>query len=233
MLRGRPAGISARCAGRRASVCPKSPSSATWQATSEAAEWALVWLPEGGELVAESYVNLIPTAQGGTHVNGLRTGLTEAMREFCEFRNLLPRGVQARAGRCLGTLQLHPVGETAGPAVFRADQGAAVLARMRGVRVGRGQGRLQSVAQSAHRGRRAHRAAGDRQRPDAAACRPQSDAQEDHQGPALPGKLADCSSRAIRRAPSCFWSRAIPPAVPPSRRATANSRRSCRCAARS
>lgn len=60
----------------------------------EAAEWAVAWLPEGGELVGESYVNLIPTAQGGTHVNGLRTGLTEAIREFCEFRNLLPRGVR-------------------------------------------------------------------------------------------------------------------------------------------
>jgi topoisomerase-4 subunit B len=61
---------------------------------SEAAAWAVAWLPEGGEPVAESYVNLIPTAQGGTHVNGLRTGLTDAVREFCEFRNLLPRGVK-------------------------------------------------------------------------------------------------------------------------------------------
>lgn len=60
----------------------------------EAVEWAVSWLPEGGEAVTESYVNLIPTAQGGTHVNGLRTGLTEAIREFCEIRNLLPRGVR-------------------------------------------------------------------------------------------------------------------------------------------
>jgi topoisomerase-4 subunit B len=52
------------------------------------------WLPEGGELVQESYVNLIPTPQGGTHVNGMRTGLLEAMREFCEFRSLLPRGIK-------------------------------------------------------------------------------------------------------------------------------------------
>ena len=59
----------------------------------EAASWALAWLPEGGESVSESYVNLIPTPLGGTHVNGLRTGLTEAIREFCDFRNLLPRGV--------------------------------------------------------------------------------------------------------------------------------------------
>lgn len=60
----------------------------------EAVEWAVLWLPDGGELLQESYVNLIPTAQGGTHVNGLRTGLLDAMREFCEFRNLLPRGVK-------------------------------------------------------------------------------------------------------------------------------------------
>lgn len=60
----------------------------------EAADWAVMWLPEGGDMLTESYVNLIPTAQGGTHVNGLRQGLLEAMREFCEFRNLLPRGVK-------------------------------------------------------------------------------------------------------------------------------------------
>ncbi|MCB1921355.1 MAG: DNA topoisomerase IV subunit B [Candidatus Competibacteraceae bacterium] len=60
----------------------------------EAVDWALTWLPEGGEPVAESYVNLIPTPLGGTHVNGLRGGLTDAVREFCEFRNLLPRGLR-------------------------------------------------------------------------------------------------------------------------------------------
>ncbi|TBR38291.1 DNA topoisomerase IV subunit B [Marinomonas agarivorans] len=65
--------------------------------TTQGVDWAVQWLPEGGELVAESYVNLIPTAQGGTHVNGLRTGLLEAIREFCDFRNLLPRGVKLTA----------------------------------------------------------------------------------------------------------------------------------------
>lgn len=59
----------------------------------EMVDWAVAWAPEG-ELIQESYVNLIPTAQHGTHVNGLRTGLTEALREFCDFRNLLPRGVK-------------------------------------------------------------------------------------------------------------------------------------------
>ena len=60
---------------------------------SEVVDWAVAWIPEG-DLVQESYVNLIPTAQHGTHVNGLRTGLTDALREFCDFRNLLPRGVK-------------------------------------------------------------------------------------------------------------------------------------------
>jgi len=60
----------------------------------QAVDWALVWLEEGGEPITESYVNLIPTPQGGTHVNGLRQGLTEAVREFCDFRSLLPRGVK-------------------------------------------------------------------------------------------------------------------------------------------
>jgi topoisomerase IV subunit B len=59
----------------------------------EIADWAVAWVPEG-DLVQESYVNLIPTAQGGTHVNGLRSGFTDALREFCDFRNLLPRGVK-------------------------------------------------------------------------------------------------------------------------------------------
>jgi topoisomerase-4 subunit B len=60
----------------------------------EAADWAVAWLSDDGDPVTESYVNLIPTPLGGTHVNGLRSGMTEAVREFCEFRNLLPRGIK-------------------------------------------------------------------------------------------------------------------------------------------
>ena len=60
----------------------------------EAVAWAITWLAEPAETVLESYVNLIPTPQGGTHVNGLRSGATDAIREFCEFQNLLPRGVK-------------------------------------------------------------------------------------------------------------------------------------------
>ncbi|MCA2016003.1 DNA topoisomerase IV subunit B [Vibrio tritonius] len=73
---------------------PEEPFTGKFSSETEAADWALIWLPEGGDLITESYVNLIPTALGGTHVNGLRQGLLDAMREFCEFRNLLPRGVK-------------------------------------------------------------------------------------------------------------------------------------------
>src|SRR5690606_23884083 len=84
---------------------PQEPFTGAMAASKEAVDWALFWQPEGGELVHESYVNLIPTAQGGTQVNGppslgwtqvkgLRCGLLEAIREFCENRNLLRRVVK-------------------------------------------------------------------------------------------------------------------------------------------
>ncbi|TAL45592.1 MAG: type IIA DNA topoisomerase subunit B, partial [Methylovulum sp.] len=74
---------------------PEQPFMGSSAANHEAVEWGIVWAVENGsEMLAESYVNLVPTAQGGTHVNGLRAGLTEAMREFCDIRNILPRGVK-------------------------------------------------------------------------------------------------------------------------------------------
>ncbi|TYA48746.1 DNA topoisomerase IV subunit B [Aggregatibacter actinomycetemcomitans] len=89
---------------------PEQPFIGEFNGEKEAVSWALLWLPEGGELIGESYVNLIPTALGGTHVNGLRQGLLDAMREFCEFRNLLPRGVKLTADdlwdRCAYVLSL-------------------------------------------------------------------------------------------------------------------------------
>ena len=78
-------------------VIPETPFRSYFEGETEAVDWAIQWLPEGGEVVAESYVNLIPTPQGGTHVNGLRSGLLDALREFCELRNLLPRGVKLTA----------------------------------------------------------------------------------------------------------------------------------------
>lgn len=78
-------------------LLPKEPVVGSLSGNDEEVDWAVQWLPEGGELITESYVNLVPTTQGGTHVNGLRSGLLEALREFCEFRNLMPRGVKISA----------------------------------------------------------------------------------------------------------------------------------------
>ena len=78
-------------------VLPAEPFTGSIAGNDEAVDWAVQWLPEGGELVTESYVNLIPTTQGGTHVSGFRGGLLEALREFCEFRNLIPRGLKISA----------------------------------------------------------------------------------------------------------------------------------------
>ena len=78
-------------------LLPKKPVVGSMSGNDEEVDWAVQWLPEGGELITESYVNLVPTTQGGTHVNGLRSGLLEALREFCEFRNLMPRGVKISA----------------------------------------------------------------------------------------------------------------------------------------
>jgi len=57
-------------------------------------EWAFAWVLQSEQRITESYVNLIPTTEGGTHVNGLRAGAADAVREFCEFRNLVPRGLR-------------------------------------------------------------------------------------------------------------------------------------------
>lgn len=78
-------------------VLPMEPLVGHFGSEEEKADWAFTWLPEGGEIIGESYVNLIPTVQGGTHVNGLRSGMLEAMREFCEIHKLLPRNVKLTA----------------------------------------------------------------------------------------------------------------------------------------
>jgi topoisomerase-4 subunit B len=78
----------------KGSWLPEQPFTGSLTGKRDAVDWALVWRTDEVAPLAESYVNLVPTSQGGTHVNGLRAGLTEALREFCEFRNLLPRGVK-------------------------------------------------------------------------------------------------------------------------------------------
>ena len=73
---------------------PNEPITGKREQDQDTVEYAICWAPAAENPIAESYVNLIPTADGGTHVNGLRSGVAAAVREFCEFRNLLPRGVK-------------------------------------------------------------------------------------------------------------------------------------------
>jgi len=165
----------------------------------EAVDWALVWVPEGNANIVESYVNLIPTSQGGTHVNGLRTGLTEAVREFCEFRNLVPRGVKLspedvwdKVNYILSVKLTDPQfsGQTkerlssreCAPFVSGVVKDAFALWLNQNVEEGERIAELAiSNAQSRMRaGRKVIR-------------------KKVTQGPALPGKLADCSSQDSER----------------------------------
>ena len=75
-------------------LLPPEPITGAREEDQDAVSYAIAWAPNAETVLGESYVNLIPTIEGGTHVNGLRSGLTQAVREFCEFRNLVPRGIK-------------------------------------------------------------------------------------------------------------------------------------------
>ena len=161
-------------------------------------DWAVAWLPEG-ELVQESYVNLIPTAQHGTHVNGLRTGFTDALREFCDFRNLLPRGVKLapedvwdRIAFVLSLKMIDP--QFSGQTKERLSSRQAA-------------GFVEGAAHDAFSlWLNANTATGERIAQlaiERAAARLKTEKQvvrkKITQGPALPGKLADCISQDLSR----------------------------------
>ena len=180
-------------------VIPETPFRSHFEGETEAVDWAIQWLPEGGEVVAESYVNLSPTLQGGTHVNGLRSGLLEAMREFCELRNLLPRGVKLAAedvwDRCCFVLSSklqdpqfsgqtkerlssrEAAGFVSGVAKdafgLWLNQHTSDAERLAELCIDRAQGRLRSAKKVVRK--------------------------KLASGPALPGKLADCSSEDPER----------------------------------
>ncbi len=80
-----------------AELVPALPYIGKFRGESGKLDWAMAWVTDGSGIVTESYVNLVPTMRGGTHVSGFRSGLTEAIREFCEFRDILPRGIRISA----------------------------------------------------------------------------------------------------------------------------------------
>lgn len=163
----------------------------------EQVEWIVAWVKDATDLITESYVNLIPTAQGGTHVNGLRLGLTEAIREFCDFRNLLPKGVKLSpedvwaqvqyvlsvrmkdpqfSGQTKEKLSSREIAQFVAAKVKDAlalwlNQNLEVGERIAMVAIENAQSRLRSAKKITRKKVTA--------------------------GPALPGKLADCSSEDI------------------------------------
>ncbi|MCT8342430.1 DNA topoisomerase IV subunit B [Photorhabdus kleinii] len=176
---------------------PAAPFVGTFSGATEAVDWALLWLPEGGELLAESYVNLIPTMQGGTHVNGLRQGLLDAMREFCEFRNILPRGVKLAADdiwdRCAYVLSVKMQDpQFAGQTKERLSsrQSAAFVSGV--VKDAFSLWLNQNVQEAEQLAELAIASAQRRMRAAKKVVRKKLTS-----GPALPGKLADCTSQDL------------------------------------
>jgi len=179
---------------------PDEPFIGSIEGEQEGVDWAVVWRTDGGTRFEESYVNLIPTLMGGTHVNGFRLGLTEAIREFCEFRNLLPRGLKIApedvwddASYVLSTKMRDPqfAGQTKErlssrePAAFVSgivkDQFGLWLNQH--PEAGEGIAQL-AIANAQNRLRASQKVARKRV----------------VSGPALPGKLADCTSQEPKRA---------------------------------
>lgn len=168
-------------------------------ATTEEVDWALVWLAESSEALAESYVNLIPTAQGGTHVNGLRTGLSDAMRDFCELRNLLPRGIKLtpedvweQCNYVLSVKLLDPQFSGQTKERLTSRQCAAFVSGVvkdafslwLNQNVSEGEAIAQLAINNAQRRLRTSK---------------QVERKKITSGPALPGKLADCTLQDIKR----------------------------------
>jgi topoisomerase-4 subunit B len=182
-----------------APLVPEEPFVGHLKGNDEEVDWAVVWLPEDGEPITESYVNLIPTPQDGTHVNGFRTGLTEALREFCEFRNLLPRGVKLAPedvwGRsaCILSLKLRDP-QFSGQTKERLTSRDAATFVSGVTKDAFGQWLAQHVAD-------AERIAG--LAIDSAQARLRTAKKVERKkitsGPALPGKLADCTSQDLAR----------------------------------
>lgn len=180
-------------------MLPETPFVGSMASSDEAADWALAWLPEGGEPVTESYVNLIPTAQGGTHVNGLRSGLTEAVREFCEFRNLLPRGVKitpddvwSKVSYVLSVKMADPQFSGQTKERLSSRECAAFVSGV--VKDAFGLWLNQNTAEGERIAELAIYAAQTRMRAGRKVVR-----KKVTQGPALPGKLADCASDDMNR----------------------------------
>ena len=178
---------------------PEAPFHHRAEGNQEGVEWALQWLPDSAETIAESYVNLIPTPLGGTHVTGLRSGLVEALREYCEFRDLLPRGVKI-AGEDIWAQCAYVLSAKLAEPQFSGQTKERLSSRQSGVFIA-------GIAKDAFSlWLNEHTSEGDRLA-ELAIANAQSRARAAKtvvrkkvtSGPALPGKLADCASQDAER----------------------------------
>ena len=176
---------------------PAEPFTGSMKGNEETVDWAVLWLPEGGELLTESYVNLIPTVQGGTHVNGFRTGLIEAIKEFCEFRSLVPRGIKLSAediwDRCsyvLSSKMLEPQFSGQTKEKLSSRQSAAFVGGV--VKDAFSLWLNQHTAEAEQIAQMCIDNAQQRLKASKLVVR-----KKITQGPALPGKLADCSTSEV------------------------------------
>jgi topoisomerase-4 subunit B len=179
---------------------PEEPFAGEYKTDEATVDWALAWSPTATGLLSESYVNLIPTVQGGTHVNGLRSGLYDALSAFCELRNLIPRGVKLTADDlwepCQYVLSIKmKEPQFAGQTKERLSsrQTSAFVANVikdafaLWLNQHRNQGEIIAnfaIERAQKRLRQAKQVARKRV----------------HQGPALPGKLADCLQQDLSQA---------------------------------
>jgi topoisomerase-4 subunit B len=175
---------------------PGKPFTGDMKGTDSEVSWALCWLP-GGSTFQESYVNLIPTTQGGTHVNGLRTGLVESLREFCELHNLLPRGVRLapddvwdRIGFILSLRMADP--QFSGQTKERLSSRAAATFVAGIIKDAFSLWLNQHVGDGEEIARLAIENAQKRMKKSRKVARKKVTS-----GPALPGKLADCTSQDL------------------------------------
>jgi topoisomerase-4 subunit B len=183
-----------------AQTIPAAPFCYNAEGNQELVDWALMWVTDGGDLITESYVNLIPTPLGGTHVNGLRSGLAEALKEFCEFRNLLPRGLKITGDDLWGQCSYVLSAKLADPQ-FSGQTKERLSSRQSAVFVG-------GVAKDAFSlWLNEHPSDGEKVAEIAirnAQRRVQASKKVERKkitaGPALPGKLADCSGQDATRA---------------------------------
>lgn len=181
------------------SMHPAEPFQGNMSGADEEASWAVVWVPDKSEVFQESYVNLVPTAQGGTHVNGFRTGLLEAMREFCEIQNLLPRGVKLTPDDVCGNINfvlsvkmLEPQFSGQTKERLSSRQSAVFVSGV--VKDSFSLWLNQHVQEATELAEYIIEIAQQRLRTDKQVTRKKITA-----GPALPGKLADCTCSDVKR----------------------------------